>query len=68
MISIEKPPNYPPCIVAGNYEEPKDEIICPLCKFPSGWCYSLWINNIPDIGLYCQNCKDVFYEGDFYND
>lgn len=66
---LEEPPIYPPCVVAGNYEPEnnKDELICPLCHQPSGWNLLLWQYNIPTIGLYCSNCKDLFYEFDYYN-
>ena len=68
VIEMEPPYYYPPILVAGNYEnEGNDDITCPLCNAPSGWNRLLWIDNIPEIGLYCNNCHNTFYEGDFYN-
>lgn len=68
MIADLVPPhNNVGVAVAGNYESDNDDLICPLCNFPSGWSSVLWINNIPEIGLYCNNCHSSFYESDFYN-
>ena len=69
MADLIKPPSKPPLMLMGNYEPENNEndLVCPLCNFPSGWDYMLWIDNIPPEGLYCNNCHSIFLEGDFYN-
>lgn len=52
--------------IAGNFEsDGTNEIICPFCGKPSGWSKELWVDNIPDNGLYCNACHVAFVEGDF---
>lgn len=47
-------------LVAGNGEEPEDEIKCPYCGKASGWNRQLWLYNQPENGFYCNVCKNNF--------
>jgi hypothetical protein len=55
-------------LVAGNFEEPQDEIICPACEHASGWNRDLWMDNPPENGFYCNNCGINFSQEAEHNE
>jgi hypothetical protein len=72
MIAIMEPPiNFPPIVVAGNYEPDSNaegEIICPYCHRASGWNRDLWEFNPPEGGFYCNSCGENFLTEGVNND